>query len=79
MENYLEKYLQYLKVNKDCALKTIENYNRYLRVFLDWAKISEPNQINIQLVDDFRLYLRKKLIKMAILLVLKPEIIILLL
>jgi len=60
MENYLEKYLQYLKVNKDCALKTIENYNRYLRVFLDWAKISEPNQINIQLVDDFRLYLSKK-------------------
>jgi site-specific recombinase XerD len=60
MEKYLKKYLQHLEINKNCAQKTIENYSRYLTIFLDWAKISKPSQINDKLVDDFRLYLSKR-------------------
>jgi site-specific recombinase XerD len=60
MEKFKKQYLEYLEIDKNSALKTIENYNRYLNVFLEWAKISKPNQITDKLVHDFRLYLSRK-------------------
>lgn len=60
MEKLKKQYLEYLAIDKNSALKTIENYNRYLTVFLDWSKISKPSQITDKLVHDFRLFLSKR-------------------
>jgi site-specific recombinase XerD len=60
MEKFKKQYLEYLEIDKNSAPKTIKNYNRYLNVFLKWAKISKPNQITDKLVHDFRLYLSRK-------------------
>ncbi len=60
MEKYKKEYLEYLEVEKNCALKTIENYDRYLSIFLKWAKITKPSQVTDKLVHDFRLYLGRR-------------------
>lgn len=38
MQKLKKKYLEYLEVDKNSAVKTIENYNRYLTVFLNGQK-----------------------------------------
>ncbi len=60
MEKIKKEYLEYLTVDKNCAPKTIENYNRYLSLFLKWSKIAKPSQITDKLVHDFRLYLSQR-------------------
>ncbi len=60
MEKYKKEYLEYLAVDKNCAVKTIENYNRYLSIFLEWSKITKPSQITDKLVHNFRLYLSQR-------------------
>jgi integrase/recombinase XerC/integrase/recombinase XerD len=60
IQKLVKKYLEYLEINKNCAPKTIENYSRYLEVFLNWSKISSPKQVTDDLINDFRLYLSRK-------------------
>ena len=60
MEKNKKEYLEYLTVDKNCAIKTIENYNRYLSIFLEWSKITKPSQITDKLVHNFRLYLSRR-------------------
>jgi site-specific recombinase XerD len=60
IQKLLKKYLEYLEINKNSAPKTIENYSRYLEVFLSWSKISSPKEITDELIDDFRLFLSRK-------------------
>lgn len=55
------QYLEYLEIEKDRSQKTIENYNRYLKRFLNWAKISSPAEITDELVRNYRLYLNRLL------------------
>lgn len=53
------EFLEYLEVEKQRSPKTIENYDRYLEKFLVWAKISDPKDINDDLIRNFRLYLNR--------------------
>lgn len=53
------QFLEYLEVEKNRSQKTVENYDRYLEKFLDWAKISDPKNINEDLIRSFRLYLNR--------------------
>ena len=53
------QFLEYLEIEKSRSLKTIENYNRYLDKFLNWAKISDPGQITDDLIRNFRVYLNR--------------------
>ena len=53
------QFLEYLEIEKNRSQKTIENYDRYLRVFLDWAKIKNPEEINDSLIRNFRIYLNR--------------------
>lgn len=52
-----DQFLEYLEIERGRSSKTVENYNHYLNKFLDWAKISEPRQINGDLIRSFRVYL----------------------
>jgi len=59
IRDYKTQFLEYLEVEKQRSPKTIENYDRYLEKFLVWAKISDPKDINDDLIRNFRLYLNR--------------------
>lgn len=59
LEKYLEEYLNYLEVERGRSIKTRENYGRYLRAFLEWAKIKSAKDIDLDLVRNFRMYLAR--------------------
>ena len=53
------QYLEYLEIEKNRSAKTLENYGRYLNRFFSFAKISNPGQIDDELVRQYRLYLNR--------------------
>lgn len=62
MENVAKlkkEFLEYLEIEKGRAVKTVENYDRYLRRFFEFAKLSEPRAISEDLVRKYRLYLNR--------------------
>ncbi len=59
----LKDYLDYLEIEKNRSIKTRVNYERYLKRFLGFAKISKPEQISQDLVRQYRLWLNRQSIK----------------
>lgn len=62
IKGQIQEFLEYLEVEKGRSQKTAENYDRYLRRFLGFAKkskITKPTAINLRLVHKFRLYLNR--------------------
>ncbi len=53
------QYLEYLEIEKNHSQKTLENYGRYLNRFFAFAKISNPSQIDDEIVRQYRLYLNR--------------------
>ena len=53
------QYLEYLEIEKNRSAKTLENYGRYLNRFFKFANISNPSQIDDELVRQYRLYLNR--------------------
>lgn len=53
------QFLEYMEIEKGRSQKTIENYDHYLNRFLSWAKITNPSQITVELVRNFRVYLNR--------------------
>lgn len=65
-QNILEfkrQFLEYLEIERGRSVKTIENYNRYLSRFFDFAKIKNPKDITEEKVRSFRLYLNREGLK----------------
>ncbi len=56
-------YLEHLEVEKNNSQKTVENYNHYLRRFLAFAedkfKIEKPQDITLDVVRKYRIYLNR--------------------
>jgi len=67
LENLKKQYLEYLEIEKNRSRKTVENYNRYLKRFLDFLEKNlnkksvslGPQDINQEIVRDYRLYLNR--------------------
>lgn len=59
LNKLLIEFLEYLEVERNRSQKTIENYHHYLKRFLLWAKISNPEEITIDLVRNYRIYLNR--------------------
>lgn len=55
------QFLEYLEIEKGRGVKTIENYDRYLNRFIDFAKVSDPTQITETMVREFRIVLNRSL------------------
>jgi site-specific recombinase XerD len=53
------QFLEYLEIEKGRGVKTVENYDRYLSRFLDFAKVKNPSQITEQMVREFRITLNR--------------------
>lgn len=54
------RFLEYIEIEKGRSLKTIENYDRYLSRFLEFAKTENPKDITPKLITDFRLWLNRQ-------------------
>lgn len=55
------QFLEYLEIEKGRGVKTVENYDRYLNRFLDYAKVTKPSQITEQMVREFRITLNRSM------------------
>lgn len=60
LENLKREFLEYLEIERGRSVKTVENYDRYLSVFLSFSKISEPAEITDEVLRSFRLWLNRK-------------------
>lgn len=54
------EFLEYIEIERGRALKTIENYDRYLATFFGFAKVTAPKDITDDVVRQFRLWLNRK-------------------
>lgn len=54
------QFLEYLEIERGRSVKTIENYDRYLDRFFEYADVKKVSQITEKQVRDFRLYLNRQ-------------------
>jgi site-specific recombinase XerD len=54
------QYLEYIEIERGRSLKTVENYDRYLSLFLDFSKLTRPEDISEDNVREFRLWLNRR-------------------
>jgi site-specific recombinase XerD len=61
LEPLIDDFLEYLQIEKGRSPLTIREYRHYLERFLDWiktnTKITEPNEVTLEIVRKYRLYL----------------------
>ena len=55
-----QEFLEYLEIERGRSLKTVENYNRYLIRFFEYANITKPNEITEEKLRSFRLWLNRQ-------------------
>ncbi|MEX2013715.1 MAG: site-specific tyrosine recombinase/integron integrase [Parcubacteria group bacterium] len=60
LERLKRKFLEYTEVEKGRALKTVENYDHYLSVFLKHTEIKNPKEITDEVVREFRMWLNRQ-------------------
>lgn len=63
LEQLKRQFLEYIEIEKGRALKTVENYDRYLSVFLEQTKAKSPEEIDDNMMREFRLWLNRKPVK----------------
>ncbi|OGD24680.1 hypothetical protein A2819_03015 [Candidatus Azambacteria bacterium RIFCSPHIGHO2_01_FULL_40_24] len=56
----INDYLDHLEIEKNRSIKTRVSYERYLKRFLEYSKISRPEQISQDLVRQYRLWLNRR-------------------
>jgi site-specific recombinase XerD len=54
------QFLEYTEIEKGRALKTIENYNHYLSVFLDHTGVKHAKEITDEVIREFRMWLNRQ-------------------
>ncbi|MFH0755452.1 MAG: site-specific integrase [bacterium] len=55
-----KNFLEYIEIEKGRALRTVENYDHYLTIFLKQTKITEAKDISNEKVRDFRIWLNRQ-------------------
>lgn len=64
LEELKTKFLEYIEIEKGRSLKTVQNYDRYLNKFFEFAKktgITQANKVDERLLRDYRLFLNREL------------------
>ncbi len=56
-----QEFLEYLEIEKGRSLKTVENYDRYLKRFLTQTGIKKASDITDEVVRQYRLWLNRQL------------------
>ncbi len=65
LEQMKREFLEYIEIEKGRSLKTVENYDRYITRFITFAKISSPEDINDDIVREFRLFLNRQPVSLS--------------
>lgn len=60
LEGYKQEFLEYLEIERGRAVKTVENYDRYLARFFEQSKAKGPKDITEAKVREFRLWLNRQ-------------------
>lgn len=60
IERLKREFLEYTELAKGRSLNTVENYDRYLTRFLQFAQIKRASEITDSLVHNFRLWLNRQ-------------------
>lgn len=55
-----KQFMEYLEIERGRSVKTVENYNRYLERFFEFAKVKEPKQLTEEQVREFRIFLNRQ-------------------
>lgn len=54
------QFLEYLEIERGRSVKTVENYDRYLERYFEFAKAVKPKDITEKNVREFRLFLNRQ-------------------
>jgi site-specific recombinase XerD len=54
------QYLEYIEIEKGRAIRTVENYDHYLSIFLAQMNVDDPKDITDAKVRDFRIWLNRQ-------------------
>ena len=54
------EFLEHLEIERGRSLKTIENYDHYLSRFLEFAKLTEADEITDEIVRKYRIWLNRQ-------------------
>jgi len=54
------QFLEYLEIERGRSVKTVENYDRYLERFFEFAKVKAPKDLTEEQIREFRLYLNRQ-------------------
>lgn len=60
---HVTDFLEYLELEQKASQLTIRNYDDYLKRFLEFAGDIEPNNIDLQLIRRYKLFLSRKPLK----------------
>jgi len=60
IERLKREFLEHTEISRGRSLKTVENYDRYLSRFLEFAKIKNPKDIDDDLIREYRLWLNRQ-------------------
>ncbi|OHB25254.1 MAG: hypothetical protein A2542_03230, partial [Parcubacteria group bacterium RIFOXYD2_FULL_52_8] len=63
IQDLKQRFLEYVEIEKGRSLKTVENYDRYLKSFFAFGKIMKPGDITDEAVRQFRLFINRKGLK----------------
>ncbi len=55
------QFLEYLEIEKGLSLKTVENYDRYLTRFFEFANVKDVSKITEDKLREFRIHLNRQL------------------
>ena len=59
IEKFKREFLEYMEIERGSSLKTVANYDRYISRLLSFSKITNPKDINDDIVREFRLHLNR--------------------
>src|SRR3954471_13382777 len=60
IERLKREFLEHTEIAKGRAVKTIENYDHYLKRFIEYSKVKKASDITEDTVRDFRLWLNRQ-------------------
>lgn len=63
IREYKQQFLEYVEIEKGRSLNTVENYDRYLSRFIEFAKLKNAEDITATTVREFRLWLNRQSVR----------------
>lgn len=63
INRWLKEFLEYLEIERGRSIKTVANYERYLRSFFIFTRLVSPSAITAPAIRKFRLWLNRRGLK----------------